>query len=169
MGVGALLALALQTIPTGTTPEPGPQQTVQTSIADPHTAVLDRNFAQGVKFLQAGQHQQAAGQFHAVLRLAPALPEAHVNLGFALLGLGQAERARDAFQAAVDLRPMQANAYWGLAVSLEQLCDIPGARGAMRTYLHLADAESPYLRRAQAALWEWENNRSCQNEVSQQP
>ena len=75
----------------------------------------------------------------------------------------QAAPARDAFQTALDLRPMQANAYWGLAVSLEKLCDIPSARGAMRTYVDLVDSESPYLRRAQAALWEWANNRSCRN------
>ena len=167
VAAAALLALALQSIPTGTSPEPqdanGTQRGTNTTATNPHTALLDRHFAQGVNLLQAGQHQQAAGHFHAVLQLAPVLPEAHVNLGFALLELGQAAPARDAFKAALDLRPMQANAYWGLAVSLEKLCDIPGARGAMRTYVHLADAESPYLRRAQAALWEWENNRSCQN------
>ena len=48
------------------------------------------------------------------------------------------------------------NAYWGLAVSLEGLCDIAGAMGAMRTYIHLAPADDPFLVKANAALWEWE-------------
>ena len=31
-----------------------------------------------------------------------------------------------------------------------------GAVGAMRTYVHLTKPNDPYLRKAQAALWEWE-------------
>jgi hypothetical protein len=41
-------------------------------------------------------------------------------------------------------------------VSLEGLCDIAGATGAMRTYIHLAPADDPFLVKARAALWEWE-------------
>ena len=57
---------------------------------------------------------------------------------------------------AAELRPEQANAYYGLALASARGCDIASARGAMRTYLHLADDQDRYLRRARAALWEWE-------------
>ena len=78
-----------------------------------------------------------------------------MNKGFALLGLDHPGTAKEFFLTAIELRPRQTNAYWGLAVSLEALCDYPGAIGAMRTYVHLADVEDPYLAKARAALWEW--------------
>ena len=31
------------------------------------------------------------------------------------------------------------------------------ARGAMRTYAHLAPKDDPFRRKAEAALWEWES------------
>jgi Flp pilus assembly protein TadD len=101
-------------------------------------------------------HAAALARFHEVLLVAPTLPEAHVNAGFALLGLGRHRAARDAFVGAIELREMQANAYWGLAVALEALGDIAGARGAMRTFVHLAPPGVEQVRRARAALWEWE-------------
>jgi len=164
LGIVALLAFALQGIPTdGSTKHAQSTESVSTTAAArPRDASLGGQFERGVRLLRAGHHERAVGQFRAVLQRAPALPEAHVNLGFALLGLGQAEPAREAFQAAAAIRPMQANAYWGLAVSLEQLCDIAGARGAMRTYVHLAEPDDPFVRRARAALWEWESGHRCE-------
>ena len=64
--------------------------------------------------------------------------------------------ARDFFDGAIALRREQVNAYYGLAVALDGLHDRPGAIGAMRTFVHLSDPDDPYLRKAQAALWEWE-------------
>jgi tetratricopeptide (TPR) repeat protein len=84
------------------------------------------------------------------------MPEAHVNMGFALIGLGQHAPARDFFDSALALRDDQLNAYYGLAEALEGLGDLPGAVGAMRTYAHLAAPDDPYRRKAEAALWEWE-------------
>ncbi|UCE31499.1 MAG: tetratricopeptide repeat protein [Burkholderiales bacterium] len=106
--------------------------------------------------LRAGQHEHALAALHRVLELAPRMPEAHVNTGFALLGLGRFAAARDFFESATVLRPEQSNAYYGLAIALEAMRDIPGARGAMRAYLHLAPHDAPQRRRARAALWEWE-------------
>lgn len=123
-------------------------------------ATLEQVFAQGVALLQAGQHARAALQFEHAVQIAPQLPEAHVNLGYARLGVGDAGGARDAFAHAIDLRPGQVNAYWGLAVSLEALCDFAGAIGAMRTFVHLTDDADPFARRAHAALWEWQSARS---------
>ena len=127
---------------------------------DPRQAELEREFARGVALLQQHDAAGAAAALHRVLRVAPQLPEAHVNLGYAMLDLGRAKEARVAFDQATTLRPMQANAYYGLALAHEALGERDAATGAMRSYLHLAREASPeHLRRARAALWEWEQQR----------
>lgn len=128
----------------------------QAALRDPRLAEIDMRFQQGVVMLHARRYDEAATAFHQVLKLSPRLVDAQVNMGYALLGLGRNEAARDFFLAAIDLSPYQGNAYWGLAEALENLGDIPGALGAMRTYIHLAPAGDPYVRRARSALWEWD-------------
>ncbi len=119
-----------------------------------------RRFDQAVIMLHAKQYEHAAVALHRVLALAPQLPEAHVNMGFALLGLKRVPEAQGFFDAATVLKPDQANAYYGLALSYEAQGDLGLATGAMRSYLHLARDERPeHLRRARAALWEWEQAR----------
>lgn len=121
---------------------------------------ITERFQQAVMMLHAGEYEYAITALHRVIALAPRMPEAYVNMGYALLGLKQYAAARDFFQTAVDLRPYQGNAYWGLAVAAEGMNDLPVALGAMRTYIHLAPsdpASEDYVRRARAALWEWEN------------
>lgn len=119
---------------------------------------LDARFEQGVVMLHSRQFDYAAQAFHRVLELAPRLPEAHVNMGFALVGLEQWRAAHDFFVSAVELRPEQANAYYGLAVALEGMGDIAGALGAMRTFVHRAKPDDRYLIKAQSAIWEWEES-----------
>lgn len=113
-------------------------------------------FNQGVVMLHAKQYEHALAAFHHLLRLAPEMPEAHVNMGFALLGLQRHKEAADFFASAIELRKEQMNAYYGLAMALDALGDRPGAMGAMRTYAHRAPEDEPFRRRALAALWEWE-------------
>lgn len=116
-----------------------------------------RHFDAAVLLLHARRFDDAQRMLQRVIELSPSLPEAHANLGFALLGLQQAGAARDAFERAIALRPAQANAYYGLALAQEALGDIELALGAMRSYLHLGQGESEdHQRRARAALWEWE-------------
>ncbi len=117
---------------------------------------VHQRFQQGVMMLHAKQHEHALTAFHRVLELAPDMPEAHVNMGYALLGVKRYDAARQFFEGAIALRTHQLNAYYGLAVALEGLRDLPGAIGAMRTYTHLAKPGDPYLRKAEAALWEWQ-------------
>jgi tetratricopeptide (TPR) repeat protein len=118
---------------------------------------LRSQFDTAVLLLHARQFEPAAAGFARVLELAPRLPEAHVNLGFAQLGQQRPGPARTTFENAVGLNPAQANAYYGLAMAHEGLGDLELALGAMRTYLHLARAENEsHLRRARAAIWEWE-------------
>lgn len=119
-------------------------------------AEVRQRFDQAVVMLHARQYEHAVTALHRLLELAPNLPEAHVNMGFALLGLGQPDAARASFLAATELRPQQANAYYGLALAEEARNDHEAALGGMRTYLHLAPASDPHVARARAALWEWE-------------
>ena len=109
--------------------------------------------------LHSQQFEYAITSLHRVLEIRPRMPEAHVNMGFALLGLKNFGAARDFFTGAMELNPGQANAYYGLAVAHEGLLELPEAVGAMRAFLHLVDPDSPYRRKAQAALWEWEQER----------
>lgn len=119
-------------------------------------AEIDNRFKEGVAMLRAGRPAQAAVAFHRVLELAPRLADAHVNLGYALLGMERPEAARDFFLSAIEIKPDQVNAYYGLAVCLEALDDLPGALGAMRTYVHRAPADGAHVIKAKAAIWEWE-------------
>jgi Flp pilus assembly protein TadD len=140
---------------------------------------VKRHFDWAVTQLRTGHFQQAIDGFRAVLEHSPAMPEAYINTGFAQIELQQYDQAVQSFQTAADLRPGQVNAYWGLALSLEGLCDIPGAIGAMRTYIHLSSPDDPFLAKARAALWEWEQqkttsadseqySRSCRQRFEQQ-
>jgi hypothetical protein len=117
---------------------------------------FDRLFSQGVTSLNSRQYEAAASQLHRVLELAPKMPEAHVNMGYALLGMQRYDMAKTSFENATALKQDQLNAYFGLAVALEGLKDLQGALGAMRSYVHLSRADDPYLRKANAAIWEWE-------------
>lgn len=131
---------------------------LQRREATPRADDLTQRFNLAVMLLHAHRDAEAEAAWQRVLALAPQMPEAHVNLGFALLGQKRPAEARTHFERATDLRPEQANAYYGLALAFEAQGDMPLATGAMRSYLHLARDESPeHLRRARAALWEWES------------
>ena len=65
-------------------------------------------------------------------------------------------QAQSHFTRAMELNAFQANAYYGLAICLEELGDLEGALGSMRSFIHLAKQDNPFLRKARSALWEWE-------------
>jgi tetratricopeptide (TPR) repeat protein len=118
---------------------------------------IDERFQQAIAMLHAKQYDFAIKALHRVIELAPQMPEAYVNMGFALIGKENYKAAADFFNSAIEIRPYQANAYWGLAISLEQLGDLEGALGAMRTFIHLSPPNDPFVRKARSALWEWES------------
>ena len=153
-GIGyAGIALDTAIISVKANPELNPALHARQSRA----AEIDARFKQGVMMLHAKQYEHAVTALHRVLELAPDMPEAHVNMGFAMLGLERYDVARDFFESATDLRPNQVNAYYGLAIALEGLHDLPGALGAMQSYIHLnKGAEDAYMRKARSAVWEWQ-------------
>jgi len=122
---------------------------------DPRMAEIDQRFQQAVAMLHARRFDDAAMALHRVILLSPRLAEAYVNMGYAMIGLERYDAARDFFLTATDLRPYQANAYYGLAIAFEQMNDLEGALGAMRTFIHLSPPGDPYVRKARSALWEW--------------
>ncbi len=119
--------------------------------------LIEERFQQAVAMLHAKRYDFAITALHRVIELVPGMPEAYVNMGYALIGKQDYKAAADFFNAAIELKPYQANAYWGLAVALEQLEDLEGAMGAMRTFIHLSPPNDPFLRKARSALWEWES------------
>ncbi len=116
---------------------------------------IAQRFEQAVMMLHAKRYDMAMTALHRVLELSPRMPEAHANMGFALLGLERYAAAHDFFTTAIELRPPYANAYYGLAMAFEGLGEYEMALGAMRSYIHLTK-EDTYLAKARAALWEWE-------------
>ena len=123
---------------------------------DERMAEIKVRFEEAVAMLHAKQYEYALPPLHRLLQLDPRMPEAYVNMGYALLGLKRYQAAERFFETAVDLRPYQDDACWGLAEALEGENDLGGALGAMRTYIHLAKPNDPYDRRARSAIWEWE-------------
>ncbi len=117
---------------------------------------VDTRFKQAVVMLHAKKYDHAITALSRTLKLAPKMPEAHVNMGFALIGLGEYKSAADHFNTAINLRPGQVNAYYGLSLSFKELGNIDGAVGAMRTYIHLAPSGDPYVGKARALLTELE-------------
>ncbi|WP_275097270.1 tetratricopeptide repeat protein [Sedimenticola hydrogenitrophicus] len=124
---------------------------------------LDQAFAEGAALLHARAYEGALIAFNRVVHIAPRLPEAYVNMGYALLGLERYAQAERAFSYATELRPDLPNAYYGLALVFERQGDLQGAMGAMRTYIHRTHQDDPYLSKARAALWEWEQHRAAIN------
>ena len=122
----------------------------------PDRRLLHQQFQQAVALLQHGEFDFAVQGFHEVLKAAPDMPEAHVNMGYALLGLEEFGAAQSFFDTASNLRPAQANAYYGMAIAHEGLGELPQAIAAMQAYAHVAAQDDPHRRRAEAAIWEWE-------------
>jgi Flp pilus assembly protein TadD len=153
----ATLTIALALV-AGQAPMTAPPETVSRLEHQRQMQQLElrQRFEQAVVMLHAHEYEHAITALHRVLELAPEMPEAHVNMGYALLGLQRADAARGFFEAAIALRPGQANAYYGLAMADELRQDYQSALGGMRSYLHLSKADDPHRVRARAALWEWE-------------
>ena len=131
------------------------------SSADAHEFLEDeqarhahQSFQQGVAMLQAGQFDYAITALHEVLAIYPALPEAHVNMGYALLGAGDPEAAADFFNSATDLCPSLHNAYYGLALAERDNGNDKAALAAMQAYAHLAAEDERHLPRAKEIMWE---------------
>lgn len=130
------------------------EPTVQAHATTKARQEIQRRFNEGVMMLHAKQYDHALTAFHRVLEINPKMPEAHVNIGFALLGLGKPKAAADFFDTATVLKADQMNAYYGLGEALNELGDKLGALQAMETYLHRSPKDDPFRAKAESAVWE---------------
>ena len=137
----------------------GPKQAFREAFQEPQSELerrVDERFQQAIGLLHAKRYDYAITALDSVLELAPELPEAYVNMGYAFIGLEEFGPAQGAFEKAIDLKVDQVNAYYGLAIALEGQKQYETALGAMRTYIHLSQPDDPFLAKARSALWEWE-------------
>jgi len=123
-------------------------------LEDERARRVHQGFQQGVAMLQAGEYEYAVAALHEVLAIQPALPEAHLNMGFALLGAGEPGAAADFFNTATDLRPSLHNAYYGLALAERENGNDKAALAAMQAYTHLAAENERHLEPAKEFIWE---------------
>lgn len=158
--VGAVIALLPSPDGRAISPVGGSADEAHRHVVDKRREEVRLRFEQGVAMLHARRHDEAATAFHRVLQLAPEMPEAHVNMGFAMLGVKDYKVARDFFEGAIELRTDQLNAYYGLALAYEGLGNIEGAIGAMRTYQHLTAPDDPFLPEAMRKLRVFQGQRS---------
>lgn len=137
----------------------GPADAFRQAFNEPQSGreqkVAER-FQEAVAMLHAKKYEYAIIALDSVLQMAPDMPEAYVNMGYAFIGTKEYGPARGAFEKALDLKVDQVNAYYGLAIAFEGLKDYEGALGAMRTYVHLSKPDDPFLTKANAAIWEWQ-------------
>ena len=133
----------------------GSRQAFQEPQSESERQVAER-FQQAIALMHAKRYDYAITALDAVLALAPKMPEAYVNMGFAFIGLEEFGPAQGAFEKAIELKMDQVNAYYGLAIALEGKGQLETALGAMRSYIHLSQPDDPYLAKARSALWEWE-------------
>lgn len=119
------------------------------------TRRVHQRFQQAVAMIEQRQYEHAVVALHDILKTNPTMPEAHANMGFALIGLQQFELAQSFFETAIELRPGQVNAYYGLAIASKARGMAPDAISAMQVFMHLAANNDPFLARAQAALQQW--------------
>lgn len=118
---------------------------------------LDEHFNRAISYMQKKQYPQAVLIWNDILLVNDTIAEVHVNQGFSLYEMGHIQPASKHFQRAIDLNNFQVNAYYGLAICYEKLEEMEAAMGAMRSFIHLADDNDPFIRKARAALWEWES------------
>ncbi len=141
------------------------QQALAAHAQERINAEVKKQFQQSVTLLQEKKFDEAITALHRVLQLAPTMPEANANMGYALLGLKRYAAARDFFVASIQLNKNQTNAYYGLAMAHDGLHDLPAAISTMRIYQHLVPADDVFRQRADAILKAWEAQPSSESKA----
>ena len=166
----AILVVAIGAVAGGWLLAPGITKPYQQGTqVQPDADRIDSIFKQAVQEMLDNNYSAANASWSRLLALKPDMPEAHVNQGFTLIELGQAQLACEHFDRATEINRFQVNGYYGLGVCLEALGDIRAALGAMRAYTHLAPPDDPFLRKANAAIWQWETDLEAAANGTQQP
>ncbi len=128
-------------------------------VSEKQTQEAEYRFNQASRAIARGNAAEAVILLHRVLQLKPKMPEAHVNMGFALVQQQKYKTALDFFESALALNPEQANAYYGLGAAYDGLGELELAMSAMNSFIHVVKPDDPshgYANRARSALWELE-------------
>lgn len=113
-------------------------------------------FEQAVLMLHARQYDHAITALHRVLALSPRLPEAHLNMGFALLGKGEHKAAKDFFDGALALAPELHAAYYGRALTRAAMGERTAASEDMHLFLLSSPEDDPFRGKASELLRQWQ-------------
>lgn len=143
----------------------------QEHVQSKQSEEIKKRFEEGVRMLQEQEYEQAMQAFHRVLELKPEMPEAHVNMGFALYEKGDYASAKLFFEGAIALNDGQLNAYYGLALTAAALENLPLAIEAMGIWLELAPPDATFRSKAEAKYEEFQklhNNKSDKTPPSKQ-
>lgn len=135
---------------------PGQSAPAITGPQAAHMNELKMRFDQAITLMHAKQYEYAITALDRVLKLSPRMVEAHVNMGYALLGMEEFELAANSFDQAISINVNQANAYYGLALAWAGKDDFSGALGAMRSYIHLVKDGGGHVKTAREWLAKWE-------------
>lgn len=117
---------------------------------------LSLDFKKAVSLLHLKKYTAALPLWQHVVKQAPWMPEAQVNLGFTLLGLGRSSEAESAFEAALVIQPTQSNTLYGLAMAQAAQRRFVAAITNMQAYIKLASKKSTHTTRAQTLIAQWQ-------------
>jgi tetratricopeptide (TPR) repeat protein len=96
------------------------------------------HWQRGQTALKAGSYEEAESEFRKFIQAAPAVGEAHVNLGLALHLQRKNSEAVESFRRAIKLRPTLANAHLFLGIDLFNLNKTNEAIVSLSRYTQMA-------------------------------
>lgn len=105
-------------------------------------ASAEKHFYEALRVMEQGDLAAAENGFRQALQLAPALSEAHANLGYLLDTQGRHQEAEESYRQALALAPMQVQTYINLGALLESQQRFGEAEVAYQSALAI-DPESP--------------------------
>lgn len=147
--VAAVAALSIG--PLGCSKDEKKAQTQQQQAPASDLAAKD-HFDKGVQHSMKGETDLAIKEFEETLRINPASPEAHNNLGFAYYDKGDVDKAVEHQKKALEGNPNLANGYYGLAMALEKKGDKAGAINNWKQFMNLSQPHSKWWLQAQAHI-----------------
>ncbi len=92
-------------------------------------------FNRAVELQRTGQLDQAADEYRALLKAAPAYAEAHANLGVVLAQLGQHQQAVESYQSALRLAPKLTQINLNLGIAHYRAGQFESAVEALKKFL----------------------------------
>jgi tetratricopeptide (TPR) repeat protein len=148
--VAAVVALSIG--PLGCSKDEKKAETTTQQLTPASGMAAKDHFDKGVQHSMKGETDLAIKEFEETLRVNPASPEAHNNLGFAYYDKGDIDKAVEHQKKALEGNPNLANGYYGLAMALEKKGDKEGAIINWKQFMNLSQPHSKWWLQAQAHI-----------------